>query len=407
MKFLFLIWLLMQPFETTPVFDWNWNAKSRVVINQGGTGSSKTYSICQVLLCRALAEPLSVTTIVGQDIPNLKSGPIRDMGNIIAGLPDILRGRIGEFHVQDKQYVTDQGAVIEFRSYDNAQDAKSGKRTRLFVNEANGVPRDVVFELRTRTTGQIFFDYNPDCRFWMHDEYLENPDMTQGVDYDFFISNYTHNPFTSGAIMKDLERLKESDPEVHKSRALGITANITGLVFPNVEVVDEFPEDVETTYGLDFGFTNDPAVLIRSCEYDGRLVFDQMLYARGLTNQDLSDAMTGLGIPSGATIYADAAEPKSIEELRCAGWWIQPSIKGADAVRYRIDWLKQHKLAITKRSTNWLKEHRTYTWAKDRWTGQYSGKPIDGNDHGWDAAAYAWTGRMGVADAPNVGVISL
>ena len=74
-------------FKPTPVFLANIKSTARTVVNQGGTWSGKTFSILQVLyILTALYEPTdgkkTVTTIVGQDVPNLTKGCIRDFDNI-------------------------------------------------------------------------------------------------------------------------------------------------------------------------------------------------------------------------------------------------------------------------------------------------------------------------------------
>lgn len=60
------------------LFKANLDATEEIIINQGGSSSGKTYSILQVLFARWANEPNIVITVVGQDIPNLKAGALRD-----------------------------------------------------------------------------------------------------------------------------------------------------------------------------------------------------------------------------------------------------------------------------------------------------------------------------------------
>ena len=64
--------------KTSALFKYNYHAAAHIVVNQGGTSSGKTYAIEQVLFCLACSQQKLVITIVGQDIPNLKSGALRD-----------------------------------------------------------------------------------------------------------------------------------------------------------------------------------------------------------------------------------------------------------------------------------------------------------------------------------------
>src|ERR1700748_3143841 len=124
--------------KTSALFKHNYRATAPVVVNQGGTSSGKTYAIEQVLFCMACSQPKSVITIVGQDIPNLKAGALRDAISIYNSSAE-LQKLVKSFNRTDRIFEFLNGSIIEFNSYDNAQDAKSGKRDYQFINEANGI----------------------------------------------------------------------------------------------------------------------------------------------------------------------------------------------------------------------------------------------------------------------------
>jgi phage terminase large subunit len=67
---------------STILFKQNYHSTAQTVVNQGGTSSGKTYAIEQVLFCLACENHKQVITVVGQDIPNLKAGALRDALNI-------------------------------------------------------------------------------------------------------------------------------------------------------------------------------------------------------------------------------------------------------------------------------------------------------------------------------------
>jgi hypothetical protein len=136
--------------KASVLFRQNYQADAHIVINQGGTSSGKTYAIEQVLFCLACEGEKQVITVVGQDIPNLKAGALRDAQNICSSSV-VLQAMIKNFNKTDQIFEFYNGTVIEFKSYDDAQDAKSGKRDYLFVNEANGVDWSVYCELALRT----------------------------------------------------------------------------------------------------------------------------------------------------------------------------------------------------------------------------------------------------------------
>ena len=173
---------MISPFKISPIFEWNYRTTKSIVINQGGTSSGKTYSLLQVLACKAAEQPNQVITIVGQDIPNLKSGAIRDFESILNN--PFFRSMIKSINITNREYRLHNGSLIEFKSFDNEQDAKSGKRDYLFMNEANGIPYSVYDQLQIRTTKQVFIDYNPTFAFWVHDKLIGSSDKVE-----VFISN--------------------------------------------------------------------------------------------------------------------------------------------------------------------------------------------------------------------------
>jgi len=74
-----------------------------------------------------------------------------------------------------------------------------------------------------------------------------------------------------------------------------------------------------------------------------------------------------LKVPKNALIVADSAEPKSIEEIRKAGFYnIKGAKKGPDSIRFGIDLLLSKNICYTEDSINLDREKRRYKWAEDR-----------------------------------------
>jgi phage terminase large subunit len=108
--------------QTAALFKYNYDASAHVVINQGGTSSGKTYAIQQVLFCLAYELPKQVITVVGQDIPNIKSGVLRDAQTILADAP-LLKRAISKFNNTDRLFEFKNGSGCCFaargRKYKN------------------------------------------------------------------------------------------------------------------------------------------------------------------------------------------------------------------------------------------------------------------------------------------------
>jgi phage terminase large subunit len=370
-----------QPNEASILFKQNYNAAASVIVNQGGTSSGKTYAIEQVLFCLACETPKQVITVVGQDIPNLKSGALRDALNIYNSSEQI-KAMVKNYNRSDRIFEFHNGTSIEFKSYANAQDAKSGKRDYLFINEANGITYNVYTELALRTRERIYIDYNPNYNFWVHDHIIGKP----GVQ--LIISDHRHNPFIKQSMRDKVEALKSIDLELWKVYARGLTGKVSGLVFDNWHIVNDIPPGAKRiAAGLDFGFTNDETGCLEVYIQNGELWVDEIFYETGLTNTDISAKLTSASISKSTEIIADSAEPKSIEELKRLGWNVKGAKKGPDSVKNSIDILRRHKINITRRSLNLRREIGSYKWRVDR-SGKTINEPVDAYNHLIDPLRY-------------------
>lgn len=379
---------MSQPlFYTLRLFDRNLNSRARVVVNQGGTSSGKTYSIMQVLYVLGINDAGSIITVVGQDIPNLKVGAYRDAKTILSG-SEVLQAAYPVINEGERIIRCVNGSLIEFKSYADAQDAKSGKRDYLFINEANGISYEVYWQLAMRTRKKIFIDYNPSARFWAHDELIGRDDV------ELLISDHRINETLTDEEHERIEGI--SDPELHKVYARGLTGKIEGLVLTNWDICDVLPpreEWKQCCYGLDFGFTNDPSALEQVVLAHGELWVDEKLYSTNLTNPDIARRAKDEGLTDREQIIADCAEPKSIKELQAQGLWVTASPKGQDSIVSGLDILKRYRIHVTRRSIGILANLRSYQWGKDR-DGNMTNKPEDKNNHGIDAIRYVALAKL-------------
>ncbi|MDB5150665.1 MAG: terminase [Mucilaginibacter sp.] len=368
-------------FHCSILFKQNYLSTAHVVINQGGTSSGKTFAIEQALFCIAGETPKQVITIVGQDIPNLKAGALRDALNIYSSSP-VLQAKIKSYNKSDRIFEFLNSSIIEFKSYDNSQDAKSGKRDYLFINEANGLTWDVYTELALRTKKRIFIDYNPNTGFWVHEHLIGKPWV------QLIVSDHRHNPFLAPEVRDKIEALKTVDLELWKVYARGLTGKITGLIFDNWYICESIPADARLiALGLDFGFTNDETGCIELYQQNGELWANELFYETRLTNTDISAKLKEAGVGLNNEIIADSAEPKSIEELKRQGWHITAAKKGADSVKNSIDILKRYKINVTRNSVNLRNELNRYKWRVDI-TGKTINEPVDSWNHLIDPLRY-------------------
>lgn len=371
----------------TALYKVNLESEADVTVDQGGSSSGKTYALVQVMFTHCYEDPGCIATVAGQDLPNLRVGALRDAEEIYNS-SEVLQSLIRQYNKSENTFYFWNGSILEFKAYQNFQDAKSGKRDYLFVNEGQGISYEIWKQLYIRTKKKAYIDYNPNAEFWVHEKLIN----TKGVK--LIISDHRHNPFVVEKTRRDLEALKEEDLELWKVYARGLTGKIAGLIFRNYHIVDAIPEGATLiASGLDFGFTNDPTSFGSIYKQDGELWIDEQIYETGLTNPMIAAKLRDLGISTNQEIIADSAEPKSIKELQNEGFYITPAVKGADSIKSSIDILKRYKINITRRSIGLKKEIANYKWKIKN--GESINEPVDFMNHTIDWMRYVAILKLG------------
>jgi phage terminase large subunit len=382
--------------QATTVFQNNWDANTRYVVNIGGSRSTKTYSILQLLIVKALesTEPL-VISIVRKSLPALRISVMRDFFNILKQL-DLYDA---ELHNKTENTYQLNQSMVEFFSIDDAQKRRGTKRDILFVNEANELDWEDFFQLQIRTTTQIFLDFNPSETFWYNEQIQSREDVTT------IHSTYKDNPYLNADQINEIERLQHTDKQYYQIYALGQFAGSFDRIYQYIPI-DDIPTNVAklVALGMDFGFTNDPTTLVEVWK-DGRdgIYLNELIYEQGLTNGDIAALLGQYGVDKYIEIIADSAEPKSIEEIRRFGFNIKPATKGPDSINNGIDILKRHQIHVTKQSVNLIKELNNYKWFTDK-NGNKLNKPVDMFNHALDAVRYVALNKLKVGNQGNYNI---
>ena len=378
--------------QAKPYYDLKQSTK-RICVLQGGTRSGKTYSILLGLIEFAYKNKGKglYVTIARKTFPALRGTAMRDFFEILKK-ENLYDERL---HNKSSSLYALYGNYFEFISVDQPARVRGRKRDILFLNECNEFGFEEYTQLALRTTYKIIIDFNPSEEYhWLYTQIID----ADRDDVDFHVSTYKDNPFLEESTISEIERLKEVDENLWRVFGEGQRGVASETIFPSFNIIDSIPENAsEIALGLDFGFSADPTSLVKVYKHDLDLYVDELIYERGLTNQDIAHKIKDLGIDRSIEIYADSAEPKSIEEIfRMGGINIKPAKKGADSIRIGIDVLKRHKLNITKRSINAIKEFRNYKWIKNK-NNEITNKPIDAFNHAVDAVRYVALNKLMVS----------
>ena len=289
------------------------------------------------------------------------------------------------------------GSEIIFKGLDDEEKLLSLTNiSTVWIEEAFQVEKNKVEQLSLRMRGaatnqQLILSWNPISKnSWLYNFTVEQPPENS----IFIHSTYKDNPFLSEEYTKALDELEFRNPQKYRVYGLGEWGiDSDGLVYNNWKVQEFNHEELEGQLmcGLDFGFIHDISAFTAAImvESQMRIYIFKEWGATGKTNADLAQVITNLGF-SKSVIIADAAEPKSIEEIKRLGIMkIKPCTKGADSVLHGIQKLQNYEIIVHPSCTGVIDELENYTWQKDKHTDMYINKPIDAHNHYLDALRYS------------------
>tara|TARA_E500000305_G_scaffold111127_1_gene121574 strand:+ start:7247 stop:8431 length:1185 start_codon:yes stop_codon:yes gene_type:complete len=375
------------------------NSDKRIIVHQGGSRSGKTYAICQYLIyLLTTREKRLVITIARKTLPALKGSVFRDFMEIADNVGITYFAEINKAEMTFKY----KNHLVEFISLDNEMKVRGRKRTHCFLNEANEFYLEDFNQLSLRTTEKMILDFNPsDVIHWIYS------DICTRDDCDTYITTFEDNAFLDPEIKKEILRMKDRDADRWRVYGLGERATFKeGQIFDNWKWIDykEFidKDSSEVSYGLDWGYSNDETSIVEVRRKNDRLYVHELLYKKGLTNQDIFNEIKNLGLEEELFI-CDSAEPKSLEDMKRLGLYCKPSIKGAGSVMNGIQIIKEYDVFASKQSKNLLREYQFYIWESNR-DGQTINKiKQNGMDHLMDAFRYAVT--TGLARDTNLIIV--
>ena len=358
-----------------------WVGGKRRFLMEGGTSSSKTWTALQFIqIVSEEARELLLTSVVSESLPHLKRGCIRDYFNILGESQD------NNPYWSKTEFTYHRPVwkgITEFFGADDAGKVRGPRRDILFINEGNNIPWETARGLDIRTSRFTIVDWNPVSEFWAHEFWMDNPDTA-----------YSHStyldakPVLPAQVIIDIESYRDKDPNWWNIYGLGLIGKIEGLVYPSFQQVDSLPQG-PVFYGLDYGFSSDPTVLVKNVLIGDKLYSQQMFYDySALTNGQIAQKLSLLGVKN-EPIYPDPDEPKSAEEIRQKGFNIQEAVKGKGSVEFGIQKVNNYYQHWTKDSLDCIKEQRNFRYIRDKQTGELTDRTTHQWSHGMAARRYA------------------
>ena len=365
--------------KSTVIFEKNYKALNdpslRFVINEGGSRSSKTYSLCQLVIIYCLQNNNKVVSIIRKTFPALRATVLRDFIEI---LKELNIYSVEDHNKSEHIYTFPNGSIVEFFSVDDEQKIRGRKRDIAWCNEANELYFDDFTQLNMRTESKLIFDYNPsESTSWLYELPTEESVLIK--------STYKDNPFLPQSIRSQIEDLKRTDEALYQIYALGEKAISKSNIYSNWTFIPHRPARfVNYVYGLDFGY-NHPTALMRVYWCDNDIYIEPVIYESYLTTPMLIDKMQSFNVEKTVTIVADYARPEIIAELNNAGYDVQNANK---VVKKGIDNIKTFGV-LCQDDKAIKKEYENYKWKKVG--DMITDEPVKMWDDAMDAIRYATT----------------
>lgn len=369
------------------------NPKETVFVIRGGQGASKTVSIIELLIQSLIASTKEIS-VISSELSKMKRTVIRDYKKIAK---DWNVFAVGDFNKSENKHEYENESYIDFLGADVNDVGKGFRRDIIYINEADKMDIDTAVQFISRAKLTII-DYNPDSLFWGDDYINENNFITLTFEDNEFLSqsevdsilDYKTKGFHDSTLPFETLFREENIKSNYWSNkwkvyGLGMVGNLDGVVFDNWQIIDSIPKEAKLLgLGMDFGYSNDPTAIVEVWKWNDKRVLNEICYRKGLVNSDIAEYL-----PNNVMVYADCAEPKSIEEIKRLGiHLIQGVSKGADSINFGIQLMQEESYLVTKKSINVIDELQKYIWKKDKKTNDKLNKPIDKFNHAIDAIRY-------------------
>ena len=426
---------LSDPGLFNPAFVPIFTDPNRYVLLYGGRDSAKSYTAAQVLVYRLLAERYCKAVLLRKVFADIRESQFQTVLDVIEAwdLGHFFTSTVSPLHVTCEL----NGNSIIARGLDKAHKLKSIKDpTLVWVEEADEIQLEDFIKsdtsLRSGGRGsllQMILTFNPEHEEgWIPDMFFP-PKSSFERDDGRFHSVKSTRPRTTilHTTYRDNRFMDPQNVELYESLGAvlvqgdnwfrvycrGLWGNaLRGLDFPDVNFVNAFPDRQDCKkfgFGLDFGFTNHPTALVRCALAHGELYFQEETYRTGLFNirnprrpgdASIEAEMERAQVGRNDEIIADSAEPKSIQELRSAGFRIQGVPKPGGSLEASLNAMKRYTINVVG-SPNGKKELRSYRYPEDR-DGNLTNTPIDAWNHFIDAARYWFMKAVGYAQTSRI-----
>ncbi len=246
--------------------------------------------------------------------------------------------------------------------------------TDWVLEEAEELTEEATFDkinLSVRQKGvqnRIIIIFNPTTKeHWIYKRFFEQAGVEGGFNGVKGNVTYIHTTYEDNiehldqSFLDEVQRIKETNPKKYQHAILGGWLDkAEGVVFTNWQFGTFNPNGLQTSFGMDFGFSIDPdAVAEVAIDKAKKIIYvKEIIYERGLKTHVLAKLLKDK--VGGGLVIADSAEPRLIEDLRFSGVNIQAVKKGT--IESGIVRMQDFQIIVDPESKNIAKEFNNYVY---------------------------------------------
>lgn len=398
--------------------------KKRYLLLYGGRDSAKSYFAAQKVIIDTMSKEYSRYILVRKIFADIKDSQLQTIKDILKewGLLDLFKINENPIRIT----FVENGNMILARGLDKEAKTKSIKDpTGVWYEEANEISYNEFIKTTTSLRGGIIQEimtFNPELETeWINSYFFPDKQSYEKQDGKFnyvdstrkdaviLHTTYKDNNYCTDQSAEKLEDLKiDKDLNYYKIYTLGLWGGaLEGVIFNNWVVVPSVPKNAEmVSYGIDWGYSNDPTAVVAVYLIGKELYIKELEYRKGMSNLEIVEVLKSCGIGKYDDIVADNAEPKSISFIYDKGFNIEPCIKGPDSIVHGIEKMKEYEIKITEGSRHIIREFKNYRWKIDR-AGKILNKPIGDWNHAIDAIRYVVLNKLAIKRKSIMGIIDV
>jgi phage terminase large subunit len=371
---------------------------SRYFVITGGRGSGKSYSLNSFLLLLTY-EQGHVILFTRYTLTSAH----------VSIIPEFLE-KIETSNLQKDFYITKDeivnlktGSKILFKGIKTSSGTQTANLKSLagvttwVLDEAEELNDEDTFDkidFSIRAKGiqnRVILVLNPATKeHFIYKRFFEEKGIEAGANEIKKDTTYIHTTYLDNyknlneSFIKQVELMKDNNPNKYNHVILGgWLERAEGIVFDNWEFGDFNPDNLQTSFGQDFGFTVDPTTLVEvAINKNKKIIYvKEYLYKNRLTTSEIAEINKTHA--QRKVIIADSAEPRLIDELKKLGCNVIGTIKGAGSINVGVELMKDYKIIVENNSSNIAKELNNYVYL-DKGSKLY----LDDYNHIIDAIRY-------------------